>query len=426
MNTWLTDSIHNLVRPSADSSGITELADRAVTKQLGRTATVASICGVLAGTHEAQLRQARQFQDALTILRNLDRSRAAALVLHPSFNFWLNGLQHLLVDRQVGNALAWSSNLADFIWPESHTVEGAAPPWRTALDDRGGLRCPRYKCFIEFGVQHRGAAVEIVGNAQNVSIAVQGGRKVVLRREGHVVACEDSEPSINLLPTIHDGAMECSSRDPALRVLWREKLDRVNAIDMFGVAEDEYPQNANVAAYEATMRSVACVWPEASREIPILTRVIVPMDSGPEQRMAATLPSRNGAVFADLDDPVLMEEGLLHEYGHIKLRYLQYFDPLMINFADDATRYTVPWRKDARPIGGIFEGVFVYSYVAEYAQRRAAALGGGSVRAEKFARWVRGGVDILRQHGQFTPTGLRYLECLEEWMHSLPGATAVH
>jgi hypothetical protein len=418
MRSFSVEDLGRLVRPSVRSS-TTELLDAVVGLQTGKVETLAKICAAL--TKDASDSQVicgvEQLTRGASCLAALDLKRRRAVCLHPSFNYWLNGLQRLVLERDFEQAGRWGLQLANFLWPEAHAeIESRA--WMTLLDDRGGMRCLAGRSFVEFGVKFAGCPLTITPGREGVQFKVGNEVPVTVARvtleSGGVIA--DLGTCISLQPTIGNSQIECSSRDEALRVVWRDAMNRSRAIDFFGSTSDIYPPSIDLEPYDAALRTVETTWPEAATELSLITKVVVPTDSGAEQRRAATLPSRNGAIYVDLDDPMLMEEALLHEHAHIKLRYLQYFDPLMRNFDDETLRVPVPWRSDPRPLPGIFEGVFVYSHVAEYAVRRSRdGLSGPAARGMQLADWVRYGLDVLAQHGQFSPMGVELLNQIAAW-----------
>jgi hypothetical protein len=359
------------------------------------------------------------------VLTSLPQARRQAVVLHPSFNFWLNGLQDLVVRQDFPSALNWARQIADFVWSEEPLSQRCPSEWRTSLDDRGGLRCPRLKGFVEFGEVNRLRPIRIRTGLHGAELSLDDA--IASPTPSTSLLSERSPGSsaawpVSSVPTLLDGAVEVSSRDPSLRVAWTDILSRRSAIDFFGVSSRCFPVRPNLDPYAMAVANIATVWPDASLELPLITRVIVPMDSGPDQRMAGTLPSRNGAIFVDVESPELMEEAILHEHAHIKLRHLQQFDPLMRDFHDDHLRVPVPWRPDPRPIGGIFEGVFVYAYVADYALRKSRFTHHAGARGTSFLQWIDHGLLILRKHAQLTTLGQAFIDSVASWHGELQHA----
>jgi hypothetical protein len=408
--------LQELVRPSNTASMLRFLAE-VVQLQVGKTATLAKICEGAAPRYRSDQLDS-QFLLAAKCFAALPPARRQAISLHPAFNYWLNGMQRLVLSHEFEKAAEWSQQLADFIWAEDQAGLLMGRTWCSRLDDRGGLRCPAARAFIEFGQRCAGLPVAITPEPAQIRIEVENQGAVYLPRErlrSHGWS-SGSAVRVALLPLIACDQIECSARDAGLRVVWRDIMNRTKAIDFFGTTMATYPENPALGPYVGAMDKVMRVWPELGMELPLMTRVLVPTDSGAEQRRAATLPSRNGAIYVDLDDPSLMEEALVHEHAHIKLRYFQYFDPLMREFENETLRVQVPWRPDPRPLPGIFEGVFVYSHVAEYALRRSLAeKGEPESRALLLADWARQGMDILAQHSQFSPNGVELLDRLASW-----------
>jgi hypothetical protein len=415
-NTLPLAHLSELIRPSKTDLML-QFLDEVVHLEMSKIDTLAKICEGTAPRYRTRPVES-QYREAAQCLAGLPAARRQAICLHPAFNYWLNGMQRLVLAHEFEKAAEWSQQLADFIWPEDHAgVMGRT--WCCRLDDRGGLRCPVARSFLEFGHRCAGLPITITPESAQIGIEVEDQGTVSVPREA--LRTNDWSPAsdvrVSVLPLIAREQIECSSRDAALRVVWRDVMNRSKSIDFFGTTMATYPENPALGPYAAAMDKVMSVWPEVGLELPRMTRVLVPTDSGAEQRRAATLPSRNGAIYVDLDEPTLMEEALIHEHAHIKLRYFQYFDPLMRDFDNDETvRVQVPWRPDPRPLPGIFEGVFVYSHVAEYALRRSLAdKDEPGSRGVLLADWARQGMDILAQHSQFSHKGVEFLDRLAGW-----------
>ena len=72
-----------------------------------------------------------------------------------------------------------------------------------------------------------------------------------------------------------------------------------------------------------------------------------------------TVSSYAGAIWLFVDTIVGIVEHMVHEQSHVKLRYVEEACPIL---APEQTgeRFLVGWRKDPRPIVGIYEGVYVH------------------------------------------------------------------
>lgn len=327
-------------------------------------------------------------------------------------------MQWFVLEQDIRGAVILGRQLVNFIWPEASAVQHCGKGWHTVLDDRAGIRIHAIGAYLEFEQAYKEMPVLISYCAEGAQIDVKCGPSV---RIALPVSIETSQTTrtdyrVSALPTIAGGRIECSSRDPACRVAWKNLQDRDETIDLLGVSDATFPSTVPIDPIKQAYSAIEQYWPDEAEEIACITRVIVPMNSGETQRIAASFPSRNGAIFVDIDAPELLEEAIVHENAHIKLRYMQFFDPLIANTDDKALSFIVPWRPDPRPIGAIFEAVYVYIHVTEYAIRRTLSTGQSpSGRPARFWRWVAQGLAVLCAHARFTSLGEALLRELITW-----------
>jgi uncharacterized protein len=64
-------------------------------------------------------------------------------------------------------------------------------------------------------------------------------------------------------------------------------------------------------------------------------------------------------------DPYDLADSLIHEHRHQKLYLLEQFVPVIIS---DTPLISSPWRKELRPVSGVFHGVFVFHQLKQYWQ----------------------------------------------------------
>lgn len=417
MDAYIT-SLHpaHLVRPYDDPSVARSLAAAVTRKQLRRASTVSEICrSVVKGASSDSTALAEQLARGIDVLNSLPKAAQNAVVFDPAFNFWLHGIQQLIIDGQFVDAVRFGQHLPSFLWATDLNEQLRAHQWVTTLDDRGGLRMKPAGGFIEFGAEFANKELTISYENSKAVLKVANGPRVLVPLPFRPEQSLNSKVELRRIPTLPSSCVECSSRDPALRVAWLDPLNRTAAIELFGVSDRQFPTDLDIAPLHAAWSAVFASWPSLGPEFELLSRAIVPMDSGPGQRMAVTLPSRNGAIFMDMDEQSLMEEAIVHEHGHIKLRYIQDFDPFICG-SNTAETFPVPWRRDPRPLAGIFEAVFVYLYVAEYAIRRALHLAlPVSERPRLLVSWVHLGVEILQRHAHFTPVGEQFIHEVVSW-----------
>ncbi|MDP9645454.1 aKG-HExxH-type peptide beta-hydroxylase [Paraburkholderia caledonica] len=62
-------------------------------------------------------------------------------------------------------------------------------------------------------------------------------------------------------------------------------------------------------------------------------------------------------------------EAIVHEAGHLQLSLVERVVPLI---ASPQAQYYSPWRKTARPVGGVLHGLYVFGMIAEWMARSSA------------------------------------------------------
>jgi HEXXH motif-containing protein len=169
---------------------------------------------------------------------------------------------------------------------------------------------------------------------------------------------------------------------------------------------------------------VAEAWPEEYEDFRQTLQVVVPRAARRGWRARGmTVSSHQGAIWIFVREVLDLVEHMVHEQSHVKLRYIEEIHPIL-EAEQTEERFPVGWRKDPRPIVGIYEGVYVHSHVllalgaccdrgcfpAETAAECAARV--DELRAE-----IREGLDLLVEHGRFTEAGRALpewaLECVE-------------
>ncbi|MGY4398167.1 HEXXH motif-containing protein [Sphingomonas sp. UYAg733] len=146
-------------------------------------------------------------------------------------------------------------------------------------------------------------------------------------------------------------------------------------------------------------------------------RVVVPRKTTAHiGLMSFTSSAYQGACWVARDSVLDNLEDLIHELGHVTLRYLEETLPILEAEQTDEL-FKVDWRDDPRPIIGIFEGLYVHAKIAEALERVIAhgALDGADLsdaieRAAEVRREVAAGLEIMRRHGRFTEAGIGFLE----------------
>ena len=125
-------------------------------------------------------------------------------------------------------------------------------------------------------------------------------------------------------------------------------------------ADLESSLDAHVAAVRDRMPDW---WQDFASIVASYTVVEVNNTTAP-RRFSGTFSEAAGAMHgAHPDNAELFAETLTHEAGHLWLNLLIDHDRTFIGNAYDNQTYLSPWRNDARPLHGIFHGMYVFSFV---------------------------------------------------------------
>ncbi|MEP7020284.1 MAG: HEXXH motif-containing putative peptide modification protein [Pseudonocardiales bacterium] len=203
-----------------------------------------------------------------------------------------------------------------------------------------------------------------------------------------------------------------------LRLLGTQRDDAVS-LGSFDHSPSSYPA-FDPARYLEAATIIRDVWPEGYADFQQTLQVVIPRTSPPRWRARGmTISTFAGAIWLFVDRVVDLVEHMVHEQGHVKLRYIEDTCPIL-DPVQTEDRYTVGWRKDPRPIVGIYEGVFVHlqvlhalSAAVERGAFSAADLDACEQRIQAMTAQVEEGLTVLTAHGRFTPTGEAYLAWAE-------------
>ncbi|MBV6323429.1 aKG-HExxH-type peptide beta-hydroxylase [Duganella violaceipulchra] len=373
------------------------------------------------------------------VLEGLAPERRRAVMLHPTFRYWLQGMRRSVRTGPDKANAEFSSHLRDLIWAEA-VLAGCAPsPVQLVTDDRGGVRCPSRGRHIELGSAYVKRAVQVIPCQGEILLRTEDGME---RRLPHAdLASADIEtplPTIEangydltLYDTLAHGQIQVGSRDEWLRAKLSGTNQRNDGIDFYQVDDELYPTAPPLDTLALALQRLHAHWPEAYADLrqfvqvivpirtPVATRLSLPGASEP-RNCAFTVSSRQGAIYvgnAQVDETIEM---LLHEFAHVKLRQIQAIDPLLEDPLDESIRVHVPWRADKRPLPGVMEGLFVFMHVAESELRRVAC--GAHALAPVLQRRLQGlrfAASCLKSHARLTAAGQEFLQWMDAWTSSL-------
>lgn len=187
-----------------------------------------------------------------------------------------------------------------------------------------------------------------------------------------------------------------------------------NAVDL-----GEHPVDAWLTALREALDVVRATLPSWYAELPASLSRLVPVGYEPERHLSASYGDAPGLAYLTLHPSALtLAEAIVHETQHGKLNLLLWLDKVLVNGRTDWAES--PVRPDLRPLMGVLLAVHAFVPVAamhlalaeqdhplsrtpEFVRRRAQVLAGNE-----------GGLQVLRERADPTPSGRRLLADLEE------------
>jgi HEXXH motif-containing protein len=157
--------------------------------------------------------------------------------------------------------------------------------------------------------------------------------------------------------------------------------------------------------------------PERAAELSAGMRAVVPLvadDTG----MARSGTARDAFGVAGMTPPgsaVEFAVTLVHEFQHSKLSAL--FDLVRLHVPGGTERHFAPWRVDARPTGGLLQGVYAFLGIAHTWRALSEAPAHREVALLNFAtvcRQVRAGLAALEASAELTARGRDFVAGLRD------------
>lgn len=170
--------------------------------------------------------------------------------------------------------------------------------------------------------------------------------------------------------------------------------------------------------FEYSFELLKEVWPDLWKEATRYVKLIVPYKSSWSSTftdsvfMGAVFMSQTLKPFADR---MYTAEHFLHEASHLRLTIIMGSDRLFTEKAEQGL-YTSPFRRDPRPLRGIFHGAFVFARIAEFCARgyRVSKEIAYLQRLEKVLIQLDGALQVLNEHATFTDRGQRLMGEMSE------------
>lgn len=184
---------------------------------------------------------------------------------------------------------------------------------------------------------------------------------------------------------------------------------------------DSYPISLVVELLHAALQRVRLTWFEAFKDFFRFVKIVVDLiDARLESYSSQEI---TGVVLVSINsEPLLLEEYLIHEFGHQILSNVMELDPLVV-MEEPRRKFSLPWSGKEREIYGYLHAFFIYLLLYNYLGRvrlrsmevqsqvseRLAHIGDGLVRA----------LPELEQANLFTPRGEQLFENLKGEVHRL-------
>ena len=288
--------------------------------------------------------------------------------------------------------------------------EGAElPAFQVVLDDRGQLRFPGHTLFFAFGEEWSQRELACGVKDGRLSFHAEGLYHGVSVAEllGTVPASSSSHLHRRLV--IADERIEWAPSDELVRGHLNEEL--LPILRKQSYTEDvEIPPHENFSFtdiwfYEKVMQVIQDFWPQMYREMVAHVRMINIMIT--DKVGGYSMNHFPSAVFLS-HRPHSLEwsvENLIHECSHSRMYQLFEIDPIFREV--NPNLFSSPWRKDPRPLEGIFHAVFVFVRIAIWYRKlvQHQAAHGAQERLDAVLGEVRDALDILRENASFTEIG---------------------
>lgn len=296
----------------------------------------------------------------------------------------------------------------------SDCIAGALPLLLTALH-AGGVRPPEPLLI-------RGPIASLSGLA--------GGRRAVFTRPARALLLDASGLSVELSDGSHIESNKLETITTSFRIPGAPVDFCIADTNPLSFLEDHPDKHGN--AVDLAARPVS-EWldalaegfglireglPNWFAELPHTLSRLLPVGFEPERHLSASYGDAPGIAYLTLHPKTLtLAEAIVHETQHGKLNLLLWLDQVLLN---GRTTWTPsPVRPDLRPLLGVLLAVHAFIPVAALHARLAAAnhpLAQGpdfGRRRQAVLSGNEGGLVILREKAEPTPTGRRLLDALE-------------
>lgn len=344
----------------------------------------------------------------------LDEPVRHAVVHHPVFQRWWVALAGLRRSRdEAGLAHALLDVPSFVVVPALAAGVDLGGPM-AVLARAGEVRFPGYPRHLVVRPGGGDEVVRLDGAGGDVTVTAEDGTRCTV--PAAALAGRAPAPEVVERPLLPTTGIEVDATDRAFRQLFADMnaQEPVAPYPKRDLRPLEVVGPAEMATYGAMVDLVRAAWPEALDELERYVRVVVPFRS--EFMIGWASAVLQGAVFLRTapDDLLFTVERFVHEGAHLRLYAMQRVWRVHDN--DHGDLLPSPFRRDPRPVTGVYHAAFVYGRLAEFFTRAEAATGTAAYgdRAREIAPKYHRTVEILRTGARLTDVGEALLDQLDE------------
>ncbi|USG65277.1 HEXXH motif-containing putative peptide modification protein [Brevibacillus ruminantium] len=339
-------------------------------------------------------------------------------ILHPVFIFWLSQRWQPVVTAGDQEGIKKEQyELNRFLLIPLLRRKLLLPSMSFLLDDRAELRFLGHPYFLRFHVRYANQPLEMTFHNNTISLSVNELVKELSM--DHLIPAsyeEQNTPYPDFIcrkMDLLDGYVELDSSDRLIREYLAHESNQLlkdNGSDSPVLPPYERYSLLDYWYFKGSLDIIRNYWIEMYKEIIGHLRLISLLDT--DAIGGGTISSFQGAIFLQYrtNDQLYTVENIIHEASHNRLNQLLEVDSLFLNPQNELFRS--PWRKDPRPISGIYHGAYVFTRVAFWYDRLQEVHPYPEIheRLQSVIDDLFDALSTLKQHGRFTEIGASLLE----------------
>ncbi|CAN5566400.1 hypothetical protein BH10BAC5_BH10BAC5_20080 [soil metagenome] len=214
---------------------------------------------------------------------------------------------------------------------------------------------------------------------------------------------------------------------PTLKLKLSGNLDRENAIsNELDFSKENYGTQFSESDFLTASKLIEEYWNPEYLDFKETLQIVIPREVPFGWRARGmTVSAYQGAIWIMAKGLLPVFENLIHEQGHVKLRYIEEFCPILEE-GQSEKRFNVAWRSDPRPLIGIYEGVYVHMHMLMgltiLFENKIAEIPQDVLfeRVEHLRNEVSAGLEILCKNALFTTQGTYFVEWAKSMLDEVP------